>query len=128
MSVNPQVNERIILAMSKEAIQAQIEAMPDGPKKELADYMNKVYNGEADVGWSIVGSNYRYDLLEAPTWEPVANSQHQASNADAITENKRNRLLALRDTAGGWFYLKDGEIHFVTLKEWEQIKQGEIRP
>ena len=102
--------------------------MPDGPQKELADYMNKVYNGEADAGWAIVGDDYRYDLLEAPIWTPPANGQFMWGDAGAITEAAHNKLAALRERAGGWFYLKDGQLIFVTLEEWQQIKQGRREP
>jgi hypothetical protein len=114
--------------MSKEAIQAQIDAMPDGPRKDLAAYMNNVYSGEADAGWAIVGTDYRYDLLEAPIWTPPEAGQFSWSDASAITQEQHDKLAALKERAGSWFYLKDGQLIFVSTEEWEQIKRGEQEP
>lgn len=58
--------------MSQDAIRAQIEAMPEDRKKELAEYMLLVYQRESNEGWV---DDSRYDLLDAPQWEPPADCQ-----------------------------------------------------
>ena len=108
--------------MSQDSIRAQIDAMPEGRKKELAEYMLAVYRGESDMGWV---DDPRYDLLDAPQWEPPADGQTSWSRGDAISVEQHERLDTLRERAGGWFYLKDEELKFVTLDEWEKIKSGE---
>jgi hypothetical protein len=112
--------------MTKDAIRAQIEAMPEGPQKDLASFMNAVYESEDDDGWEAVEQTY--DLLEAPLWTPPAPGQHVFGNPNAITKEAHEKLAALRRSAGGSFYLKDGQIMFVTDDEWQQIRSGRRQP
>ena len=111
--------------MTKDAIPAQIEAMPEGSQRDLAQYMNSIYENEYNEGWAAVSPTY--DFLNAPIWTPEP-GQFGYSDAAAITEDQHDRLAVLREQAGGWFYLKDGNLIFVTLEEWEQQKAGQPEP
>ena len=110
--------------MSQKQIHAQIEAMPAGYKKELAKYMDKVYQSEFGE-WN---ADPRYDLLQQTVWVAPPNGATTFSSGESIEESQHNILDALSKRAGGWFYVINGTLIFVTLEEWERVKAGEREP
>jgi hypothetical protein len=106
--------------MAGESIVQQIEALPDvSREKELARLMHHIYGQEFGIDWI---DEPTYDLLEAPTWKPEPGFSF--SDAKAITETQHAELDRLQKQTGGWFYLKNGVLTFVTVEQWEQVKAG----
>jgi hypothetical protein len=95
--------------MSSDSIRQQIDAMPEGAQKELAEYMRKVYRNEFNVDWE---EDPRYDLLRVPEYRPKP-GQFSMGSADSIAKPYHDTLVLLRESAGGWFYVKDGKLIFV---------------
>lgn len=111
--------------MSQDPIREQLDAIKDRSKKELAEFMHTVYKEEFNQEWT---DDPSYDLLDAPIWAPPEDGQLNFSPGDSISMYKHEMLSALREQAGGWFYVKDGNLIFVTTEEWEKIKKGEREP
>ncbi len=101
--------------LSDYEVEEQLETIPEGPKRELARWMSAIYESDFGYAWSPDPS---YDLLgsEPAEWAVMGDG--------IISEEDKEGLREMRDDAGGWFYEKDGKLTFVTLAEWELVKEA----
>jgi hypothetical protein len=102
------------LLINKDVLRTQIDAMPEGCRRELALYMNTTYQSEFG-GW-----DDQIVLRDLPAWD----SHSVYSVGAAIPTSTLKELNRLAKEAGGWFYTKNEELVFVTLEEWEAIRTG----
>ena len=99
-------------------VENQLEAIPKGPRRELARWMSAIY--ESDFG---------YSWAPEPTWDLLSSEPLWGVFGETvISDEDKKHLSSMRDDAGGWFYEKNGQLKFVTLDEWERVKNGEGVP